>query len=60
MSRDEALKKYKDKWIAIHKGDVVAVADSILDLVRIVESKNLSANEILYRRIDSKEKVFIL
>lgn len=60
LSRDEALEKYKDKWIAAHKGNVVAVADTMVELMRIVESKDIPANEILYRHIDSKEKVLIL
>jgi hypothetical protein len=60
MSREEALEKYKDKWIAIHKGEVVAVADSQDVLIADVESKSLPANEILYQHIDSKDKVFIL
>jgi len=60
LSRDEALQKYADKWIASHKGEVVAVADKLDDLLKIVESQNLPANEILCQHIDAKEKVFIL
>jgi hypothetical protein len=60
MSREEAIKKYKDKWIAVHKGEVVVVADTLPDLVRQVSETGYLPNEILYHRVDSLDKVFIL
>ncbi len=60
MNREEALQKYRDKWIAAYKGAVIAEADSLEELIRLVEAQNLSANDVLYQHIDAKEKVFIL
>jgi hypothetical protein len=60
MSREEAIEKYKDKWIAIHKGDVVLVADTLPDLARQAADAGYSPDEILYHHIDSLDKVFIL
>ena len=60
MSREEAIEKYKDKWIAVHKGEVVVVADDLYDLVRRSEDAGYSKDEILYHHIDSLDKIFIL
>lgn len=60
LTKDEALEKYKDKWIAIYKGTVRAVADTLEQLSAQVAQKNIPKSETLFRRIDSKEKVFIL
>jgi hypothetical protein len=60
MSREEAIEKYKDKWIAVHKGEVVIVADDLYDLVRQAEDAGYSKDEILYHHIDSLDKIFIL
>jgi hypothetical protein len=60
FSKEEAIAQYKDKWIAIHRGVVAAVADTLEELAIAVEAKKLSANEISYHHIDSQEKIFIL
>ena len=60
MSREEAIEKYKDKWIAVHKGDVVIIADTLDELVQKVGKAGYSPDEILYQHIDSLDKVFIL
>jgi len=60
LSREEALEKYKDKWIAIHKGEVIAVAETLPELARAAEEQGFSSDEVLYQRIDAKEKILIL
>lgn len=60
MSREEALEKYRDKWIAVYKGEVVFVADTLPELTRMVAERDYSPNEVLYHRVDSQDKVFIL
>ena len=32
--RSELLKKYKGKWVAIHKGRVVAFSDDIIEIIQ--------------------------
>ena len=60
MTKDEALEKYRDKWIAIYKGNVSAVADSLEELAAQIEKQHIPASEALFRHINPKDKVFIL
>lgn len=60
LTKEEALEKYKDKWIAIYKGEVQAVADDLAQLAQDVAAKHIPASETLFRHIDPKDKVFIL
>jgi hypothetical protein len=60
LTKEEALEKYRDKWIAIYKGEVSAVADSLNQLATAIAEKQLPAAETLFRHIDPKNKVFIL
>jgi hypothetical protein len=60
LTKDEAVAKYKDKWIAIYNGGVEAVADSLEQLSREIAAKHIPASETLFRHIDPKEKIFIL
>lgn len=60
LSKDEALEKYKNKWIAIYNGRVEAVADNLELLGAEISAKNIPASQTLFRHISSKNKVFIL
>jgi len=60
LTKEEALAKYKDKWIAIYNGQVQAVADDLESLAREVAEKSIPASQTLFRHISSKDKVFIL
>lgn len=60
MSKEEALEKYENKWIAIYDGGVAAVADSLDALAHRVEEMKIPASQAIFRRIDRKEKVLIL
>jgi phosphoenolpyruvate carboxylase len=60
LTKEEALEKYKDKWIAIYKGEVTAVADTLNQLATAIADQRIPASETLFRHIDPKDKVFIL
>jgi Na+/phosphate symporter len=60
LTKDEAVEKYKDKWIAIYNGSVEAVADTLEQLSKEIADKHIPASETLFRHIDPMEKVFIL
>jgi hypothetical protein len=60
LTKDEALEKYRNKWIAIYNGEVEAVADSLEQLSSDIAAKQIPASETLFRHIDPKDKVFIL
>lgn len=60
LTKEQALEKYKDKWIAIYRGEVQAVADDLAQLAQDVAAKQIPASETLFRHIDPKDKVFIL
>ena len=60
LTKEQAVEKYNDKWVAIHSGNVAAVADTLEQLVLLVAAKNIPSSEALFRHISPKEKVFIL
>lgn len=60
LTKEEALEKYCDKWIAIYEGEVTAVADTLTQLSAAVAAKSIPASEALFRHISPKDKVFIL
>jgi hypothetical protein len=60
LSREEAIAKFLDKWIAIHNGEVTAVADTLEELASQVEQKHIPPGEAIFRHINREDKVFIL
>jgi hypothetical protein len=60
MSKEEALEKYKNKWIAIYDGKVAVVSDSLEKLTEAVKSQKIPASQTLFRHISPVDKVFIL
>lgn len=60
LTKEQALEKYNNKWIAIYNGSVAAVADDLTQLALEVAAKHIPASETLFRHIDPKDKVFIL
>lgn len=60
LTKEEAIKKYRNKWIAIYRGEVTTVADTLEELATAVAESHLPASETLFRHIDPKDKVFIL
>jgi hypothetical protein len=60
LSKDEALAKYNNKWIAIYNGRIEAVADSLEILASEIRAKDIPASQTLFRHISPKDKVYIL
>ncbi len=60
LSKDEALEKYKNKWIAIYNGRVEAVADNLEVLTSEIRAKDIPVSQTLFRHISPKNRVFIL
>lgn len=62
FTEHEALlrKKYPDKWVAIHKGHVRAIADTFSALVKEIDEKKIPSAETLARKLDSRKRTLIL
>ena len=58
--RDEFLKQYPDKWIAIWDKEVVAVADSRPGLTSQLRAKGLQSVGVLIREMETDPKFWIL
>ena len=58
--RDEFLKRYPDKWIAIWDKEVVAVADSESGLPPQLKAKGLQSVGVLVREMETDPKLWIL
>lgn len=57
---EQILEEYKNKWVAIYKGSILAAADDLDQLARLVAAQHVPATETIFKHIDRKEKVFIL
>lgn len=51
---------YDDKWIAIHNGQVKAVADTLDELTEKVEKLHIPSGETLMRYVGKQEMTLIL
>lgn len=55
------LEQYPDQWIAWGKeSEVILVSDSQDDLIRAMQDKCLTANDVVIEYMDTDPKVFIL
>ena len=59
-NRPRLIDKYENKWIGVYKGKVEAVADSLEDLTRQIDAKDIPSTETIVRHIDREERTFIL
>jgi hypothetical protein len=60
VSKDELVRRFLNKWIAIYRGDVAAASDDLHDLKRRVAALGIPPGHAVFRRVDRHEKVFIL
>ncbi|MDO8876326.1 MAG: hypothetical protein Q8M24_14630 [Pseudolabrys sp.] len=60
LTREEATKRFLNKWIAVYQGDVAAAADTLPELKASVRALGIPSGQALFRHIDPREKVFIL
>ena len=58
--RETLLKTYPDKWVAMSKDGVVAVADSVEGVFAKVDDIGLHRNAVNVRFIDTSPKTLIL
>lgn len=59
--QEEVLRrKYPDKWVAIHKGQVRAVADTFSALVKEINEKKIPSAETLARKLEVRKRTLIL
>jgi Family of unknown function (DUF5678) len=54
------IDSYESKWVAVRKGGVLAVADSLEELTEQIEHKRIPRSETLIRFIDREPKTLIL
>jgi hypothetical protein len=53
--REELLKKYPERWIAVYKKDVVATAKSPKQLFRKVEQKGIRPGKVVHDYLTEEE-----
>ena len=54
------IDSYENKWVAVHKSRVLAVADSLEELTEQIEHKHIPTSETLIRFIDREPTTLIL
>jgi hypothetical protein len=54
------IDQYEDKWIAVHDGKVAAADRSLAGVTSKVEKKGIPLGETMIRRIERRQKTFIL
>ncbi|MGH6829178.1 MAG: DUF5678 domain-containing protein [Rhizomicrobium sp.] len=54
------IDKYENKWVAVYNGEVVAVGESLGDIMRQLPKRGVPASDAMIRRIDRKERTLIL
>src|SRR4029453_1642100 len=54
------IDSYESKWVAVRKGGVLAVGDSLEELTEQIEHKRIPRSETLIRFIDREPKTLIL
>ena len=59
-NRQALIDQYENKWIAVYRGQVEAVADSLEGVTREIEAKGIPPGETVVRHVDREEKTFIL
>ena len=58
--RQDFLKKYPQKWVSVYRGETVAHADTIEDLMDEMEKAGIPASNAVIRFIDEKRATMIL
>jgi hypothetical protein len=57
--REELLKLYDEKWIAVYKRKVVARGDKFDDVVAQIETKGLPRDEVVIKFLSSRKVLYL-
>ena len=58
--RKSLIDKFENKWVAVYRERVEAVADSLDDVMRQIAAKGIPAGEAAIRFVDRGERTLIL
>ncbi len=59
-NKPRLVDEYENKWVAAHDGAIVAVADSLEDVMAMVCNVGIRPSETMIRHIDRDEKTLIM
>ena len=58
--REELLKRYPERWIAIRDGEVIVAASSPEEIRDYITEKGLPRDRVLVRHLTTKEDLLVL
>ena len=58
--RSELLLKHPDQWVAIGKDEVVATADTMGDLFRLLDEKGIRREDVFHDYMDTNLRTLLL
>ena len=59
-SKEALIGSHNGKWVAVHKGDVIASADGRAELLRLVDEAKVPRNQVIVRLIQQRKRTLIL
>ena len=57
---DELIKTYPDQWIAFHDKHVASHADTLDEIVSLIDKEGLPRNNVIFRYVESEPTTLIL
>jgi hypothetical protein len=58
--RDELLRRYPERWVAVYNGEVVGAAKDPKRLIRQLERKGIPPGEVYREYLTDREELLIL
>ena len=58
--RPELLERHPNKWVAMADGEVVVVADSMTDLLKVVDDRGIPRTGLVVEYLDTEPRNMIL
>lgn len=60
QQRADLTKKYPDKWVAFYDGGVISVANTLANLLRMVDKKGLPVDKVVTQFLSTQKRTMIL
>jgi len=60
QQRPNLVKKHPNKWIAFYDGKVVFIADTLEELLQIVDKEGLPRDRVVTQFLSTEKKIMIL
>lgn len=54
------IKKYPDKWVAMADSEIIAIADTLEDVLREIDKRGVQRAEVVVEFLDTDPQSFIL